>query len=189
MRKITFLSLCLSVFISFSSCTKEKTNPPIVNPPQEQPPTVVYSEWMEESSLTWSDTLVNAEPNTRAVLNASGLTQSTIDNGAVLIYARTNSDASVRIFPAMILDANNSDYEMYQSFPIAESFELLHSKFVNGVFETPTVSNNISFRYIYLENVPPANGRINTGAATGLNMEDLKAMSYQDVVILLSIPN
>ncbi len=186
--KFAFLSLCFSVFILFSSCTKEKTFPPPGNPPQEQPPIVMYSDWTEESTLSWSDTLVSADPYTRTVWSVPALTQSMIDNGAVLIYARTNSDANVRIFPAVIFDQNN-DFEIYSSFPVTESFELLHSKSVGGVFETPTVNSNISFRYILIENAPPANGRIATGSAAGFNMDDLKLMSYEDVAIILGIPN
>jgi len=189
MRKFSFLSLCFSALILISSCTKEKTPPPAANPPQEQPPVVRYSEWTESSIMAWQDTLVSGEPSLRSVWDAPGLTQSVIDNGAVLVYARTNSDANVRIFPAMILDQSNSDYEMYQSFPAMESFELFHNKFVGGVFETPTISNDVSFRYIFLENAPPANARIATGSAAGFTMDDLKAMTYHEVAIILSIPN
>lgn len=185
MRKFSFLSLCFSAVILLASCTKEKALPPAGDPP----PTVIYSNWTEESTMSWSDTLVASDPYTRTAWTVPVLTQSMIDNGAVLVYARTNSDANVRIFPATIFDQNNSDFEKYQSFPVSASFELLHSKSVGGVFETPTVNSNISFRYILLENAPPANARIATGSAAGFNMDDLKAMSYQDLAIILGIPN
>jgi hypothetical protein len=69
-----------------------------------------------------------ADPFLRAVWDVPGLTQSVIDNGAMLVYARTNSDATVRIFPAMIVDQNNTDFEMYQNFATVNSFELFHDK-------------------------------------------------------------
>lgn len=189
MRKFTFLSLCFSALILISSCTKEKTYPPVNNPPQEQPPTVMYSDWTESSILSWQESLVSGEPNLRSVWDVPGLTQSVIDNGAMLVYARTNLDGNVRIFPATILDQNNSDFEMYYSSPTVGAFEMWHNKSVNGVFEIPTVSTDVSFRYIFLENAPPANARIATGSAAGFNMDDLRSMTYQDVAILLAIPN
>ncbi len=156
MRKFTFLSLCFSMLILISSCTKDKAPPPVVDPPQEQPPIVFYSDWVEESSLSWSDTLVGSDPNLRTVWDAPGLTQSVIDNGAILVYARTNSDVNVRIFPAIIFDSNNSDFESYNNSPTVASFELWHNKSVGGVFEMPSVNSNIIFRCIFLENAPPA---------------------------------
>jgi len=186
MRKFSFLSICFSALILISSCTKEKVPPP-VNPPQEQPPTVRYSEWTESSTMAWQDTSVSGEPSLRSVWDVPGLTQSVIDNGALLVYARTNSDANVRIFPAIVF--NNSDFESYINLSSVGSFEMWHSKSVNGVFEMPSVSNDVSFRYIFFENAPPANARIATGSAAGLNMDDLKSMTYQDVAMLLGIPN
>ncbi len=190
MRKFIFLFICFSAFTFFSSCTKEKTFQPVSGnqPPQEQPPVVTHSEWVEESSMSWSETFLSADPFLRAVWDVPGLTQSVIDNGAMLVYARTNSDATVRIFPAMIVDQNNTDFEMYQNFATVNSFELFHNKVANGVFEMPYISNNVSFRYIFLENAPPANARIATGSAAGFSVDDLKAMPYADVCILLSIP-
>jgi hypothetical protein len=190
MRKFIFLSLCFSAFTFFSSCTKEETYSPFVNqPPQEQPPTVIYSDWTEEYSLSWSDTLFGGEPFLRATWNVPELTQSVIDNGAMLIYAKTNSDGTVRNFPAMIVDQNNTDYETYHNFATVNSFEIFHNKFANGAFEMPSVNNNISFRYVLLENAPPANARIATGSAAGFSIEDLRAMTYQDVAIILGLPN
>ncbi len=189
MRKFTFLSLCFSALILTSSCTKEKALPPAGNPPQKQPPTIIYSEWTEETALSWSDTSVNGDPHLRSTWNVPGLTQTMIDNGAVLVFARNNSDASVKIFPAMMFANNNNDFEMYQSSPATEAFEFLRSKTVNGVLETPGVNNTVSFRYILIDNAPPANARIATGSAAGFNMEALKSLDYSDLAILLGIPN
>ncbi|HVE60624.1 MAG TPA: hypothetical protein VNA26_02315 [Chitinophagaceae bacterium] len=189
MRKFSFVSLCFSALILISSCTKEKALPPTYYPPQEQPPVVHYSDWTESSILAWQDTLVSGEPYLRSVWGVPGLSQTVIDNGAVLVYARTNADANVRVFPAMIYDGNSADFEGYYHSPSVESFEMWHNKSVNGVFEAPTVSNDVSFRYVFLENAPPANARIATGSAAGFNMDDLRSMTYEEVAIILGIPN
>ncbi|MBD0378089.1 MAG: hypothetical protein ICV51_20980, partial [Flavisolibacter sp.] len=57
----------------------------------------------------------------------------------------------------------------------------------DGAYETPSAAGELSFRYIVIDNIPPANGRIATNNGNGYNIDELKQMSYSEVALLLGV--
>jgi len=184
MKKLSFLSLCFSFALLFASCTKE------VQPAQQDdasPVRIISSNWVSASSMTWSDAAATPGVFVYASWNVPELTQDIVDNSAVLIFAKTGAAKSERIFPARINGSTTASFDLYRSIAGEQSIELSHTKYTDGTYTTPTANDNVSFRYILLKNVPPANARIATGSVAGYNLEELKRMDYDSITSLLGI--
>jgi hypothetical protein len=169
-----------------SACTKEdlQNNNPSTPAGNNSPdPYVIsYSNWTADASFSWSDG-ATTEPSRQFDLAALELTQELLDAGSfVLVYAQSNIDGSVQAMPAVFSDVNNNESNSYSANYVAGSISLSHTRSVNGVFEVPNDSNEISFRYIVVKpNEPDPNGR-------QITIYDLLYMPYKDVVNLLGIP-
>lgn len=186
MRKQSLLSLSVILMLFLSSCTKE--NLPNYNPSTPsgnytpEPHVVSYSNWTTDASLTWSDG-ATTEPSRQFDLAVPELTQEELDGGSfVLIYAKSNVDGSVQPIPAQYTNLNNNEIHSYTANYVAGAISFSHTKSVNGIFEVPNDSNEISFRYIVVRpNVPDPNGRVMT-------IYDFLSTPYSDVINLLGIP-
>lgn len=185
MKKLMSLSLCLSTALLFASCTKEVQ--PVNNQDNSTSVSVISSNWVSAPSMTWSDPTADSSVFLYANWNVPELTQNMIDDGAVIIYAKTSADKSERLFPARMNGNSNSNFDLYRSIAGQQSIELSHTKYDNGTYTTPTMNNDVSFRYILFKNVPPANARITTGSMAGYNLDELKRMDYDALVYLLGI--
>lgn len=186
MRKQSFLSLSVILMLCLSACTKEdlqNNNPstPVANNVTD-PYVISYSSWTTDASLSWSDG-ATTEPSRQFDLAAPELTQELLDAGSfVLVYTQSNIDGSVQAMPSVYSDVNNNETNFYFVNYVAGSISLSHTRSVNGIFEAPNDSNEISFRYIVVKpNTPDPNGR-------QINIYDLLYMPYKDVVNLLGIP-
>jgi hypothetical protein len=185
MRKQSFLSLSVIVMLFLSGCTKENLqdyNPAIPTEDNQQDPySVSYSEWTGGVNLSWSDG-ATTEPSRQSDLAVPDLTQEVIDAGAlVLVYAKSNVDGTIQAMPAEYSDLSNNEINTYSASSVAGSISLSHTKSVDGAFEVPDDSNEISFRYIIVKpNTPDPNGRPVTNYG-------FQYMSYAEIVNLLGI--
>ncbi|MBD0350623.1 MAG: collagen-like protein [Flavisolibacter sp.] len=201
MKKLSFLSLCFSAIVLIVSCKKEGPMGPVgpqgaagTNGTNGEPgatgpqgpagsANVVYSSW-SDSALAWTDTTINTVPLRTSSLSASAVTQEIIDRGVVLVYGRTE-DGDVHALPTML---HGTDGTNIFRFSLKEgSIALAHSRLVNTGYQTPA-AQDIRFRYILIPG-GVANTRIASGAAAGYTAAQLQAMSYNEVVALLRIPN
>ncbi|HVG40349.1 MAG TPA: hypothetical protein VM888_01965 [Chitinophagaceae bacterium] len=187
MRKFSFLSLCLSVIILATSCSKEAipanqgSTAPIGN--EGTSTSIVYSDWTLASDMTWNDTTVNADPFKAATWTAPELTQSMLENKTILIFARTEHDQAVYQMPAEIYaQGSTSEFEQFQSVINGETLTVLHTKSVDGVFEVPSITTNVSFRVVVVPD------EMVNGSANSFYADQLKTMSYEQVANLFAIP-
>jgi hypothetical protein len=187
MRKQSFLSLSVVLMLFLSACTKEDNlenyNPPTpVENNTQDPYSVSYSYWTADASLTWSDG-ATTEPSRESDLIASELTQEMIDAGSfVLMYAKSNLDGAVQAMPAEYSDLTSNETNSYYASYSAVSIFLSHKRSIDGTFEIPNDSNEISFRYIIVTpNTPDPNGR-------PVTIDDFRDKSYKEVVDLFGIP-
>jgi hypothetical protein len=212
MRKVNFLSLCLSVVILAASCTKEGPEGPVgPQGPQGANGTngangstgstgatgqtgatgtanVIFSNWVSGTAMTWADTTVTAIPYKVSTWDAPTLTQSVLDNGAILVYARTGADNAVYQMPAAIYSGTSStEFDQFRSIAKAGALSLLHTKSVAGVFELPTAASEVNFRFVFIPG-GVSTGRLSSGPAAGYNIEQLQTMSYAQVVNIFGIP-
>ena len=187
--KLNFLSLCFSALILLASCTKEYVTPPSGSNQNDYPAPVIVtaSDWTSESSMTWSDATATSSVFTTTNWDAPELTQEMVDNGAVLIYANTTSGDAPKLLPAMFERTSNSEYDEYRSVAEPRVIQLSHATYKDGDYATPIVNDDVSFRYILINNAPPANGRIITNNGVEYNLDELKLMSYSEVITILGI--
>ncbi len=182
--KLSFLSLCFSALI-LASCTKEEVSASGSNQngyDYSAPVNILSSDWVS-ASLNWSNAPAASDSALQAYWSA-GVNQEVINNGVVLIYAKDQSSGTVKSFPARF-DINDNEFDSYSSVVEPYSIQLVHSSYRNGQYITPVKNDNVSFRYILIENA--AYGSIQTGSGGEVSVENLKYMSYDDVVSLLSI--
>jgi hypothetical protein len=184
MKKLRSLTLCFAIAFLVTSCQKE-VQPPLQN--DATPVRIISSNWVSAASMTWSDPTATPGAFVYANWNVPELTQDILDNSAVLIFAKTGASKSERLFPARINGTSNSNFDLYRSIAGQQSIELSHTKFSDGTYTAPTANSAVSFRYILLKNVPPANARIATGSMAGHNLDELKRMDYDAITALLGI--
>jgi hypothetical protein len=106
-----------------------------------------------------------------------------LDNGAILVYARTNEDNAVYQMPAAIYSGtSSSEFDQYRAIAKEGALSLLHTKSVAGTFELPTAASNVSFRFVFIP------GGVATGRTNTYSIEQYKTMTYAQVVSLFGIP-
>jgi hypothetical protein len=157
--------------------------------PQGNPGTanVIFSAWSLGSSMTWSDTTVSSVPYKSSAWVSASLTQDVLDNGAVLIYARTPDNFVYQLPAAMYTGATTMDFDQYRSIGSVGSLTLLHTKSVGGIFEAPTGQQNVSFRYVFIPG-GVSSGRVASGPVAGYSIEQLQTMPYAQIANLFRIP-
>ena len=184
MRNPSLLSFALAVVLFSTSCTKADVLPN-TTPSQVQTPAaygVSYSDWTSAPQFMWSLDESGPTPFRQATWDAPALTTELIDNGNVLIYARPNKFDVVEPMPVMYTNESTpGESDHFHAELKQGAIQMTHSKFVDGNYVTPG-NSSASFRFIILTDVaPPANGRPRTFA-------DLQAMSYEEVITELGIP-
>ncbi len=186
--KLSFLSLCISTFILLASCTKEDTPWTNGGNPNSYiaPISVTASEWTSASAVSWSDATVSAKEYFRMEWSAPELTESMVNNGAVLAYAKTSNNAP-ELIPAMFEPTYNAEWSLYGIIAQPQTIHVFQSKIDGGPNTTPTINGNVSFHYILIDNMSTANGGIIDYNGVHYSIEDLKGMSYADVTAILGI--
>jgi hypothetical protein len=186
MRKLSFLALGFIAILSVVSCTKENFKE-YVTPVGPEPHRFASSEWTMDGQLTWED---GPNSNKIASWNAEPLSQEVIDNGGLLVYGKSNFDGSVNLLPSsFFITLNPDEFDLYECFPTAGSISLFHTKSVNGVFETPGDVNQLSFKYIIIDGpIVPSNGRTPTNGTNAFTVDDLRTLSYDEVISILGLP-
>lgn len=208
MRKINilFLTLLSIVFIA-SSCTKEGPVGPQGATGAQGPPgpaggtggtgpagptgptgpagtaNVIYTSWFAASTLTWADS-THAEFGTisRANRAAPGVTAAVVDNGVVLSYYREATAGTVQLPYTFGTTANLRQYgAILKTGTITYYVANLTTGTATGV--TPAGD----FRYVIIPG-GVAGGRMMSGAAMGYTIEQLRAMSYEQILKMFSIP-
>ena len=130
----------------------------------------------------WSIDESGPMPFRQATWDAPALTSELIDNGNVLIYARPNNSEAVQSLPVMYTNESTpGEADHFHADLKQGAIQMTHSRVVDGSYVTPE-SSRVSFRFIILTDIAPSpNGRPRT-------FSDLQAMSYEEVITVLGIP-
>lgn len=201
MRKLRLLTLSsLAIIFIASSCTKEGPEGPAgasgAQGPAGTPGTpgtpgagiTVYSDWYTTTAADWLTTGVD-QYTAAALVNrtAPAITQTIIDRGVVLGYV---SGWRVFGFPRAtetaqmpyLADLNFLDYYDFV-VPSAGNIRYLYKSFDPW---PPADLAGTKFRYIAIAG--SLAGRNATPTYAGYTKEQLKAMSYDEVISLFKIP-
>jgi hypothetical protein len=144
---------------------------------------VIYSAWFAASTLTWADS-AHATYGTisRGNRAAPAVTAAVIDNGVVLSYYRSAATSNTQlpyIYPAggMIQQVSSFMQAGTITYFVADLSDTNASGVVPGG----------DFRYVVIPG-SVSGGRMANGAASGYTVEQLKAMSYEQLTALFNIP-
>ena len=200
MKKFTFLSVFLFAFtVLLISCSKTgptgpqgATGPAGPTGPQgpggSQGPAgtanVIYSAWF--SPGPWSDTTLPLGGTVSHYIKAApGITQQIIDNGLVLSYTQ-NGGANYQL-----------PWDFVNPFSVNQTLQLglasVSGEIIYFIANVTTGSaSSISYgnqlRYVIVPG-GVAGQRIISGPALGHTVDELKAMSYQQIAKLFNIPD
>ncbi|HLG38206.1 MAG TPA: hypothetical protein VI461_01010 [Chitinophagaceae bacterium] len=155
---------------------------------------VIYSAWLAAPSTTgaagWFDTSISTiGAVTRANFLAPSLTQVILDQGITLVYHTTTAGpppsgtANVQPLP-FLMNVSGNVVELNHRPAVGREIVFLKNLTTSG--NTPTPAGTY-FRYVLVPG-GVAGGRIMSGAATGFSVEELKAMSYNEVIRKFNIP-
>jgi len=218
MRKLRFLSLLLFISLIAVRCTKEGPEGPVgATGPQGPPGTpgsagstgapgapgqtgpigianVIYSSWMAAPSTVgaagWFDTTITTiGAVTRANFPAPSMTQTVLDQGMTLVYHTSaaappaTGTGNVQSLPfttsvsGVIIEAN---------YRPAVGRVIVFLKNLSGA-GTVSMGTGNYVRYVIIPG-GVAGGRMANGQAAGYSLDQLKAMSYEEVIKKLNIP-
>ena len=208
MRKLRLLSLLLLAFtFLIINCTKDGPQGPAgpagpqgppgvtggfgpVGPAGPQGPTgpagtanVIYSSWAAFS--TWADTTI-ANPSlgvvSRSLRAAPGVTTAVLTSGVVLNYWN-NAGTTELLLPT----SYNSGTSAMSLNAIIDAGKIIY--FIANLNTASATGASVGgqVRYVIIPG-GVAGGRMVTGPASGHTVDELRAMSYQQIVGMFNIP-
>jgi hypothetical protein len=209
MRKFRLLSiLLLAIVFVFVNCTKEGPEGPVGGTGAQGPTgasgapgtpgavgpqgpagsaNVIYSAWLTvaNSSPVIDSPFTDYGTCKRWYRPAPSLTQNIIDQGLVLSYWKVTSVIYSTI--PYLFPVGAKTYFLGSIPTLLNGGKIIYftSIFGDGVGWTP--NGGAETRYIIIPGVI-GGGRIMSGAATGYTPEQLKAMSYEEIIRLFNIP-
>jgi hypothetical protein len=144
---------------------------------------VIYSSWFSPTAWTPA-TGFNDFTFDKA---APSLTQAVIDNGAVLGYVKITGETAVRPLGSVVNTGLGGIAEYSFMMPAPNTLRFTVTR-ISGTY-TPLITDQ--FRYVIIPGAVaggrPTNGTVNTVLQT-YSMDQLKAMSYEQVKALFKIP-
>jgi hypothetical protein len=212
MEKLKILGITFSaLFFLVSSCTKTGPAGPTgvtgatgatgatgVQGPQGPAGTanVIYSAWFTPAAYTV--TTVFGIVNLDYIKPAAGITQSILDNGAVLTYGKLNGyNASlwptdqVGKLPILInyQIGTNTNIDTWSAYATVGDLRINLVSSLNAYTSDAAINHSHSFRYIIIPGGVAGARQASPGVAgTGYSLEQLRSMSYEQVCRILSIP-
>ena len=142
---------------------------------------VIYSPWFT-SSVAWTTPGLSSSDYSfdRA---APGITQTILDNGVVMSYVKLSTEGSVvRTLPTTAFNING--FHFY-NFLMPSVSTIRYTYIFTDNPDIPTTTTQ--FRYIIIPG-GVAGGRLPSGASHNYSAEQLRGMSYEDVIKLFNIP-
>jgi hypothetical protein len=147
---------------------------------------VQYSAWSADSAMSWSDITVSGTPAKSVQWNIPALTQTVLDSGTVVVYARTYADSTVYPLPAIIYSGTSTgSFHLHRFTAKAGAIQLLHTESVDGTLYNPATTGRVSYRYIII----PGGLRATAAryASPAYSAEELRTMPYDQLTALYGI--
>ena len=206
MRKFKILSLILlSVIFIAVNCTKEGPEGPVGAQGAQGPAgnpgatgsagatgatgtaNVIYSSWLAFQAADWADsTIVNVGSAKRAIRSAPGVTANVMAQGVILSYMTFTSDPNAAFYGLPFTCTSCPGVWIFNQLPNVGKIVYYHTT-GTGTNPGATLPNSFSFRYVIIPG-GVAGGRVMSGPAKGLTVEELKQLPYEDVVKMYNIP-
>lgn len=194
MRKIRIVTFSLFVFVFITSCTKEgPQGPQGTAGPQGSPggsgatgpagtANVIYSSWFAASTLTWADS-AHADFGTisRGNRAAPGVTTAVMNNGLVLSYYK-DANAGTTTLPYIF--GTTANLRQYNSILKSGTITYFAANLTSGTATGVIPAGE--FRYVIIPG--SIAGARTMSTANRFTLQQLQAMTYQQVADLFNIP-
>lgn len=148
---------------------------------------VIYSAWAPFVASDWADsTMTNLGTVKRANRSAPGLSQSILDNGIVLAFARFPGGGGVGPYLLPFVILSSQPPILLAHLPTAGRVIFYTQRVDNtgGI----VVNTNYEFRYILIPG-GVSGGRMVSGTGAGYTVEQLKVMPYDQLIKKYNIPS
>lgn len=153
---------------------------------------VIYSGWLASNNgpgtTLWTTTGASAYPGVYALLDRSvpSITSAIINQGVVLGFIRNTPTYGLTISAQLPYTEWISSYNDYYNFvvPAAGTLRFMYS---SSFPWTVTSLGQVEFRYLIIPG-STSGGRFISGPAAGYTKDELKSMSYSDVIKTFKIP-
>lgn len=163
--------------------------------PAGTPAQVIYSAWVT-SPYASRDTTIDGTCVRVRHIDAPSLSNTILTQGTMITYFRVGSIGPYKL--PYISDAGGATNQINCIFALQKIFIYRHTfntcRFTSAVAESypgqPVMINlpqSLEYRYILIPGLI-AGGRFSSGPAAGYTVDQLKAMSYEEVRSLFSIP-
>jgi Collagen triple helix repeat (20 copies) len=158
---------------------------------------VVYSSWVTIPTANFADTTVHATtggsttllPARRGFINTASVTTAIVNQGIVTSFARVIPTAAIQQVPLHLISPVNFNLRIEQALVPGRVMYIAvrpeTQTWPGGVDNTRFQS--IEWRYVIIPG-GTAGGRIISGPAAGYTVDQVKAMSYQQIVSMFNIP-
>lgn len=164
-------------------------------------PNVIYSSWFKlNPASSWRDTAAFYSYGSRyAVKTASAVTQSIIDQGVVLSYAKWTIPAGTtpaqkvmdpQLLPALIefpVSTTAAAVFGFNFFPAPGKIFYTSYCYIDAYALPASLLVDVEYRYIIIPGGVAAS-RIISGPAKGYTVQQLKSLTYAQASALLNIP-
>jgi hypothetical protein len=182
MKNISLLFVAITTTILLGSCSKDGAQGP-EGPAGAQgiPGTanVIYSTWFGPTA--WTN---NGTNNIYFNKAATGITQAIIDQGAVLAYVKfPDEGGAARPLPTVTF---NGQVIWNYMLPGVGTIRFTANP-TNGTSNF-TAFTNMQFRYVIIPGGQAGNRMMSSSQQTQYNIDELKSLSYEEVIKLLNIP-
>ena len=148
---------------------------------------VIYSNWITDADAgLWADTTITLYGTNirRRNITAPGITANVLNQGVVLSYVRFNTGTTPYPLP-FVFAFNGSQVGLTGQPALGRLIYLIYNPTTGGA---PVVtSSGLDIRYVVIPG-GVAGGRMMSGPAKGLSVEELKVLPYEDVARMYSIP-
>lgn len=144
---------------------------------------VIYSDWFAASTMTWADsTHTDFGTISRGNKAAPAVTAAVVDNGIVLSYYRSATSGTTQLPYIFGLTTNLMQYNsILKTGTITYFVANQTTGIATGVIPTG------DFRYVVIPG-SVGGGRLMQGALAGYSIDQLRNMSYEQVLQLFRIP-
>jgi Collagen triple helix repeat (20 copies) len=148
---------------------------------------VIYSSWALIPAGGWVDTaIVNQGNCKRALRTAPSLTTTILNEGVVLVYVQFMPTPGV-VFWQLPHTTQGATPVYYGFLPVVGKIIFYYGT-INGANPGFNLNANYGFRYVLIPG-GVAGGRMTSGSAEGMSVDELRALPYDEVCRRFNIPS
>ncbi len=148
---------------------------------------VIYSSWVEPAAAAWRDTILSGSNYSINHINATSITTTILSQGTVLAYVRNKFGSNDGPFPLPYTQGFFSNNATGTISYLPAAGKMFYTCYRHDNFN-PTIQPTLrEFRWVVIPGGVSDN-LFESGPAAGYTVNQIKAMSYDQVAVLFNLP-